>query len=633
MEQTITPCCEAVYAIRRWGEGYVEIRADGHLAVRPDPQRDTRIDLVQLTAWLRDSGLSLPVLVRFDDVLRDRVRRLRLAFEDAMAAAGYQGAYRPVYPIKVNQQRSVVQALLSAGGLGLEAGSKPELMAVLALVPAEQNVVCNGYKDREYIRLALIGRRLGQRVYIVIEQPAELDLVLEEAARLDVEPLLGVRVRLAAAAAGNWQNSGGERSKFGLSASQVLTLVRRLQATGRLGWLRMLHAHLGSQIPNLADIRAGVAELARFYAELRGLGATGLDTVDLGGGLGVDYEGSRSRAYCSMNYAPDGYAAAIVATLAETCRAKGLPQPDLITESGRALTAHHAVLITEVVDRERAGGLEAAPEATGVDGGLAALEQALAAARAGGLETGPAELFERAEAAVLAARARFAGGELDLVGRARADELFIAVCRALRPRLSAARRGQRELLDRINADLADKLFCNFSLFQSLPDVWAIDQIFPIVPLQRLHEPPTERGVIHDLTCDSDGCIAHYVDQDGIEASLPVHAFDPQQERYLLGVFMVGAYQEILGDIHNLFGDTDAVSIELAHGAADGWRLLDIEHGDSADELLSQVHFAPRALLARYRRRLDDAGLDPETREALYLELKAGLYGYTYLGRL
>ena len=624
-----TACCEPIYAIRRWGEGYFRANAAGHLCVRPDPAGDTEIDLAQLAGKLRDEGLSLPVLVRFDDILRHRVRTIRAAFEQAMARSGYQGAYRPVYPIKVNQQRSVVRAILSGGGIGLEAGSKPELMAVLALVPDGETVVCNGYKDREYVRLALIGRRLGLRVYLVIEKPSELELVVDEAARLGVEPLLGVRVRLAAAAAGKWQNSGGEKAKFGLSANQVLWLAERLRTVGGLGWLRLLHAHLGSQIPNLTDIGAGVAELARFYAELRSLGA-GLDTVDLGGGLGIDYEGTRTRAYCSVNYSPEGYAEAIVETLVAVCRENALPQPDIVTESGRALSAHHAVLITDVVDREQAGGLHPAlGQARDDDADVAALEQALAQAG----EEAPLEVFERAEAALLSARARFSRGPLGLAARARADELYAAVCRALRPRLSHAKSRQRELLDRINAELADKLFCNFSLFQSLPDVWAIDQIFPIVPLQRLNEPPTERGVVHDLTCDSDGCIAQYVDQDGIEASLPVHAFDPRAETYLLGIFLVGAYQEILGDIHNLFGDTDAVNIVLDNDAADGYRLLEPERGDSADELLSYVHFDPRELLARYRRRIEAAGLDGHERERLYLELKSGLYGYTYLGSL
>ncbi|KAA6185382.1 biosynthetic arginine decarboxylase [Thiohalocapsa marina] len=630
-------CCESIYAISRWGEGYFRINDAGHLCVRPDPARDTEIDLVSLAARLREEGLSLPVLLRFDDILRHRVRRLRGAFDSAMAGLGWGGAYRPVFPIKVNQQRSVVRAILSGGGIGLEAGSKPELMAVLALVPRDQTVVCNGYKDREYVRLALIGRRLGLRVFIVIEKPSELDLILEEAARLGVEPLLGVRARLAAAAAGNWQNSGGERAKFGLSANQILALVERLRAVNGLGWLRLLHAHLGSQIPTLQDIRAGVAELARFYAELCSLGA-GLDTVDFGGGLGVDYEGSRTRAYCSVNYSPEDYALAVMETLADVCRARGLADPDVVTESGRALTAHHAVLITDVVDREQAGGMTVAATEAGADDtdtgagadadpDLRTLQQALA--RAG--QEPPLELFERAETALLSARRRFADGRLGLAQRARADETYAAICRRLRTRLSHANRRQRELLDRINAELADKLFCNFSLFQSLPDVWALDQIFPIVPLQRLRDLPTERGVVHDLTCDSDGCIAAYVDQDGIEASLPVHAFDPRAEVYLLGIFMVGAYQEILGDIHNLFGDTDAVNLELDGQDPHGYRLLEPERGDSADELLSYVHFEPRELLSRYRRRLDTADLDREARERLYLELKAGLYGYTYLG--
>lgn len=628
-----SPICESIYAIPRWGEGYFHINAAGHLAVRPDPKTATDIDLALLARRLRDEGLSLPVLVRFDDILRHRVRTMRAVFEGAMARLDWRGTYRPVYPIKVNQQQSVVRAILSGGGIGLEAGSKPELMAVLALAPEGGMVICNGYKDREYVRLALIGRRLGLAVHIVIEKPSELELVLEEAARLGVEPLLGVRVRLAAAAAGNWQNSGGERAKFGLSAQQVLTLVSRLRDNGGLGWLRLLHAHLGSQIPNLADIRAGVTELCRFYTDLAARGCK-LDTLDIGGGLGVDYEGTHTRAYCSVNYALADYADAILGTAAAICREAGVADPHIVTESGRALSAHHAVLIMDVLDREHAGGLALTadtPPADTVDAGtdLAILQQTLAEADAGA----PLALFERAEAAVLAVREDFAAGRLSLSVRARADECYAAICRALRARLSHASRRQRELLDRLNGELADKLFCNFSLFQSLPDVWAIDQIFPIVPLQRLHEAPTERGVVHDLTCDSDGCIGHYVDADGIEASLPVHAFDPRADTYLLGVFMVGAYQEILGDIHNLFGDTDAVNIALDPQHPEGYRLSEPERGDSADELLGYVHFEPRELLARYRRRIDATGLPRGERERLYLELKAGLYGYTYLGSL
>lgn len=624
-----TACCDHIYGISRWGEGYFFIDDQGHLGVRPDPDRAETIDLVHLIARLRAAGLALPVLVRFDDLLRHRVRKLRAAFAAAIARHGYGGTYHPVYPIKVNQQRSVVQAILSAGGIGLEAGSKPELLAVLALAPPGETIVCNGYKDREYLRLALIGQRLGLRVFIVIEKPSELELVRAEATRLGIAPLLGVRVRLAAAASGNWQNSGGEKAKFGLSASQILALVADLRERGELGWLTLLHAHLGSQIPHLGDIAAGVTELARFYAELRHCGAP-LSVLDCGGGLGVDYEGTRTRAYCSVNYSIHDYADILVGHLARLCSEHNLPPPELITESGRALSAHHAVLVVDVIDREPAPGQQC-PAALAVDAAdpaLAALAEDFAAVA----HDPPAEVFARAAEHRAAVLDKFAQGALDLAARARADDLFAAICQALRPRLSPSNRRQRELLDSLDARLADKLFCNFSVFQSLPDVWAIDQIFPIVPLQRLHEEPTSRAILQDLTCDSDGCISHYVDSAGIAASLPLHEFVPGSENYLLGFFMVGAYQEILGDIHNLFGDTDAVNIELDPRAPDGYRLLEPERGDATEELLRAVHFEPRALLAGYRRLLAASALDPETREQFFLELKAGLYGYTYLDR-
>jgi arginine decarboxylase len=617
--------CEHIYAIPRWGEGYFTINCAGHLCVRPDPTGDTEIDLAVLAKRVREEGLALPVLARFNDILRHRVRSLHLAFEEAAAAVGYGGRYEPAYPIKVNQQRSVVQQVLREGWAGLEAGSKPELMAVLALSAADGLVICNGYKDREYIRLALIGQRLGLRVYIVVEKLSEVSLILQEAERLGIEPPLGVRVRLAAAAAGKWQSSGGEKAKFGLSANQVMQLARDLAAADRLGWLRLLHAHLGSQIPNIQDIKAGLRELVRYYAELRRLGAP-LATVDVGGGLGVDYEGTRTRSFCSVNYSLETYAQTVVETLAQECRKQRLPEPHLVSESGRAMTAHHAVLITNVIDREQAGGIGVTPRHDEGDELLDALARQLAAAA----EAPPQEVYANARGLLAEARERFEQDRMDLVGRARAEELFFATCRALAGRLNPSVRTHRELSDEIHALLADKLFCNLSLFQSMPDVWALDQIFPIVPLQRLNEVPGERAVVHDLTCDSDGCISHYVDEGGIEASLPIHPLEATEGDYLLGFFMVGAYQEILGDIHNLFGDTDAVNVELDPTAADGYRLLEPERGDSADELLSYVHFDPRALLTRYRRKLEDAGLERSEREQYFIELKAGLYGYTYL---
>jgi arginine decarboxylase len=615
--------CEQIYAIPRWGEGYFHIDAEGHLCVTPNPDGEDSVDLAALAHRLQEEGLSLPVLVRFNDILRHRVRSLHRAFESARRSVGYGGRYTPVYPIKVNQQRSVVEQILHGGVTGLEAGSKPELMAVLALSPPGGLVICNGYKDREYIRLALIGRALGLRLFIVIEKPSELPLILDEAERLGVEPLLGVRTRLAAEAAGKWQSSGGEKAKFGLNPGQLLDLVETLRVAGRLSWLQLLHAHMGSQIPNLQDIRKGLKELVRYYAELRRLGVP-LAVVDVGGGLGVDYEGTGTRDFCSINYNLGAYAGAVVDALLAICAEHDLPHPDIITESGRAMTAHHAVLITNVSDRE--GGESADPPPLS-----AADDDPLLRQLADNLErqdsSPPLELFETARELMGTVRHAFEAGRLDLAARARADALFAATCRVLPQRLESGSRRQRELLDRVNGLLAGKLFCNFSLFQSMPDVWGIEQIFPVVPLQRLHETPDRRAVLHDLTCDSDGCIKHYVDQDGIEASLPVHAPRPGED-YLLGFFLLGAYQEILGDMHNLFGDTDAVNLEL--DGQGGFRLLEPERGDSVDELLSDVHFDPRAMMNAYRRKLQAVDLDALTRKRYFVELKAGLYGYTYL---
>jgi len=613
------------YGIARWGGGYFEIGPGGRLLARPQPSSPVTVDLYQVAHDIRAAGLGWPVLVRFTDILRDRVAALRGAFTRACAEFDYPGQYTAVYPIKVNQQRSVVEQILAgdAEGVGLEAGSKPELMAVLALSRPDGVVVCNGYKDREYIRLALIGRALGHRVYIVVEKPSELDLVLAEAAALGVEPLLGVRIRLASSAAGKWQNSGGEKAKFGLSAAQVLDLVERLRRADRLHCLRLLHSHIGSQIPNLRDIRRGVGEVARFFQELRRLGAA-IEVVDVGGGLGIDYEGTGSRHYCSINYTLDGYAREVVKAVARVCTEHDLAPPAIFTESGRALTAHHAVLITNVIDREPApsgagdpGLDEDAPE---VLRGLAALAREADTAP-------PLELYQEARHALEEARDLFERGELTLEQRALAEQLYFAVCHRLRPRLLSTSRRQRELLDELNLQLAERVFCNFSLFQSLPDVWAIDQVFPVVPLHRLDEPPAVSGVLHDLTCDSDGCIDQYVDQDGVEATLPLH-LPREGEDYLIGIFLVGAYQEILGDMHNLFGDTDAVNLALDD--AGGYRLSQPERGDSVDELLRYVHFDPDQMLQTFRAKLRQVGVAERTADQFYDELKAGLFGYTYL---
>jgi len=610
--------------VQRWGEGYFEVGPQGCLQVRPDPQIPVRIDLHRLAHELKAAGLAWPVLVRFVDILHDRVRVLCRAFASARQELAYQGGYTALYPVKVNQQRTVVDEILAGGGacVGLEAGSKPELMAVLAHSPVGGMIVCNGYKDREYVRLALIGQRMGCRVYLVIEKLSELSLILHEAAAMGVSPLLGVRIRLSSSAAGKWQNSGGEKAKFGLTAGQLLQLVDRLRQAGRLDCLQLLHSHIGSQIPNLRDIRRGMAEAARFYGELRRLGAD-IRIVDVGGGLGVDYEGTGTRHFCSINYNLESYAREVVKAFKGICQERSLPHPHLCTESGRAMTAHHAVLITNVIECDPVaqddGGLEIGADQPDP---LRQLGRELQRA----LDDSPSEVYQESLHALEEVQEMFEQGRLDLEQRALAEAAFVQVCRRLLPRLRPESRRHRALLDRLHERLADRLYCNFSLFQSLPDAWAIDQVFPVMPLHRLLEAPCHSAVLHDLTCDSDGCLQSYVEHDGIEHSLRVHDLRPG-EPYLLGMFLVGAYQEILGDMHNLFGDTDTVNVRL--DGKGGYYLSEIERGDSVDELLRYVHFSPEALQDAYRDKLAQAGLGEEEAAALFQELDAGLHGYTY----
>jgi len=621
-----------IYSIKHWSDGYFDINEAGHLVASPRRSNGGTIDLYELVDEFHQAGLSLPVLIRFTDILHDRVTDLCQAFETAIGRHDYRGRYCAVYPIKVNQQRHVVDEVLSTfgpgsadGGLqrvGLEAGSKPELMIVLAQAGSRgATIICNGYKDREYIRLALIGRQLGYRIHLVVEKLSELELIIQEAQAMGIRPMLGMRARLASIGKGNWQNTGGEKSKFGLSASQMLVMLRRLREAGLLDCLQLLHVHLGSQIANLRDIRAGLQEAMRCYSELVKLGAP-LASLDVGGGLGVDYEGTRSRSYCSMNYSLQDYADSIVSIVTELCRENGLSHPDIITESGRAMTAHHAVLVTNVIDVERQA--EAVPEA--VDDEAEVISGLRTCLSDDGKRT-VSECYHDAVYGLTQARELFNQGRLTLEQRGLAEQIYFAVCHRLRPLLQSAVRTQHELLDAINDQLADKVFCNFSLFQSLPDVWAIEQVFPIVPLHLLDVRPERRGIITDITCDSDGRIDHYVDNEGVEASLPLHDWQAGQP-YLLGVFMVGAYQEILGDCHNLFGDTHSANVELC---ADGsHRLYAVRSGDTVDNVLRAVDFDVNELAAIYRQQIEESALSATEQKQYLDELVAGLEGYTYL---
>jgi len=593
------------YAIDSWGQGYFSINAAGHVSVKPSSDKDVVLDLYEIAQSLNDKKLSLPVLVRFTDILKDRVTQLSNAFQKACANNDYQGSYTPVYPIKVNQQRKVVEGILAADNIGLEAGSKPELLAIMAL-SNNGVVVCNGYKDRAYIRLALIGLKMGLNLYLVIEKPLELELIIEEAARLNIKPQLGVRIRLSSISAGKWQNSGGEKSKFGLHAPEVLQLIERLKQAGLLDTLKLMHFHMGSQIANIHDIKVALKEAGQFYVELHRLGAN-VKIVDAGGGLGVDYDGSHSRRESSINYSLDEYAQNIVRSFADICAEKQVPQPDIITESGRALTAHHAVLITNVTDIESVYANHAELQALPEPGNLV-------------------EHYHDAQFDLAEARARFTQDKLSITGLAEAENNYALLCRQLQNKLNPNNQSEAAILQELDEKLADKVFCNFSLFQSMPDIWGIDQIFPIMPIHRLDEQPRHRAVIQDLTCDSDGRIDQYIDGQNIEKTLPVHEIDSKKP-YLIGFFMVGAYQEILGDMHNLFGDTHSINIALND---QGYHFNDLHEGEHVSELLDYVHINSEDLKTAYREKLANSDLSELQRQEYEQELLAGLMSYTYL---
>lgn len=610
------------WSVPHWSDGYFDVDDAGRIVAQPRGPGGPRVALPDVVAAAESQGLKLPLLVRFADILGDKLARMQRAFNGAMSDLGYTGGYTSIYPIKVNQHQSVAGELVARGGegFGLEAGSKPELIAVLGLSRGGL-VVCNGYKDREYLRLALIGRMLGLDVHIVIEKPSELAIALEEARALGVEPRFGVRMRLASIAAGKWQNTGGDKAKFGLSPRQVLDLVETLRTEGRLDCLRLLHFHMGSQISNIRDIAHGMREATRYWVELSRLGVN-VDHVDVGGGLGVDYEGTRSRSDCSINYGLDQYAATIVAPLADAAREHGLSPPRVLTEAGRALTAHHAVLVANVSEVEEAprGAVPSASEdEPAVIRHLREIHDALGKRPA-------LELFHEAQHYQAEGHSLYAHGALSLADRARLDDLWYAIAHGVRGRLLPDERAHRSVIDELDAKLVDKYFVNFSVFQSTPDVWAIDQVFPIAPIERLGEAPTRRGVIGDLTCDSDGRIDHYVDSEGVDASLPLHPLR-SGESYRLGIFMVGAYQETLGDNHNLFGDTDSIDVRLT---ADGHAIEHPRRGDTADRVLGFVGYDANAIRLAFAQKIARAGLERPVADSVRAALEAGLTAYTYL---
>ena len=624
-----------LYNTEGWGGGYFDINAEGHVIVRPDRRHPERaLDLLQLAMDLEEQGVTLPVLLRFSDILRSRIEQLSSSFDHAIREFEYAGGYTTVYPIKVNQQRHVVEEIVQFGqshGVGLECGSKPELQAVLALAErTDHMIVCNGYKDHEFMRLALMGQKLGHQVFIVLEQVSELEVLLEVADEMQVTPTAGIRIKLASAGAGRWAQSGGEKSKFGLNASDLVKVIDTLRSIGRLDILRLIHFHLGSQITDIHVIKHGLTEIARFYAELRAMGVE-ITHVDVGGGLGVDYDGTNSTANASVNYTLQEYANDVVYTIAETCREHELPMPHLISESGRALTAHHALLLLKVIDVESHADPQV-PELAEEDHSL--LHEMLADLKALAKPKISArrvrEAYHDATFDKERAQQLFNSGVFTLRQRALAEQIYLATVNAIARIAMKDRDTYEDVVIDLEKNLMDRYFCNFSVFQSLPDSWAIDQLFPIMPIHRLDERPTRRGTLQDITCDSDGKIDRFVGERAGRPSLELHS-PRDDEAYVLGIFLTGAYQEILGDLHNLFGDTNAVHIRLSDQDGSSYEITDLVHGDTVTEVLNYVQFRAPDLLTTFRRKVAAAkSLTRQEANTFIAEYVAGLEGYTYL---
>jgi arginine decarboxylase len=617
-----------LYNVPGWGRDFFSINSAGRVEVAPAGSGSPKIDLKELVDDLRSRGLNLPFLIRFSDILKARVQQLCGSFQQAIAENEYKGNYRGVYPIKVNQQRHVVEELVEYGrpyNLGIEAGSKPELLVALALQDnPDALILCNGYKDKAYIETALLAQKLGRHVIIIMDRVAEMETVLAAAAELGIRPVVGVRARLSTKGAGKWVESTGDRSKFGLTTAEIVATVERLRSEGMLDCLQLLHFHIGSQISAIRAVKDALQEASRIYVELHALGAN-MRFIDCGGGLGVDYDGSQTNFHSSVNYTLQEYASDIVSQVAEACNAEGVPHPDIVTESGRALVAHHSVLVFNVLGTNEILGGQI-PESLARDEHR--VIQNLYETYAGVSRKNFLEAYHDALQIKEEAINAFKLGILDLKARARVEELFWATCERILKIV-------RDLpyvpddLEGLERQLSDTYYCNFSLFQSLPDHWAVRQLFPTMPIDRLNKAPTRRAVLADLTCDSDGKMDEFIDLRDVKHFLDLHPLNG--EPYYIATFLVGAYQEILGDLHNLFGDTDAVHVRLD---GDDYRIEHVVEGDSVTEVLSYVQYSKEDLVARVRRAVENAvrekRLSPAESGRLMRRYEEGLEGYTYL---
>ncbi|MBF1433930.1 MAG: biosynthetic arginine decarboxylase [Prevotella nanceiensis] len=618
-----------LYNINGWGVSYFGINEEGNVYVSPSKDQ-TRIDLKEVMNELALRDVTTPVLLRFPDILDNRIEQTASCFQKAKEEYDYKAENFIIYPIKVNQMQPVVEEIISHGrkfNLGLEAGSKPELHAVIAVqCQSDSLIICNGYKDQSYIELALLAQKMGKRIFIVIEKLNELEIIAKAAKKLNVKPNLGIRIKLASSGSGKWEESGGDASKFGLTSSELLEALRILDEKGLHNCLRLIHFHIGSQITKIRRIQTALREAAQFYINLHKMGYN-VDFVDCGGGLGVDYDGTRSpSSESSVNYTIQEYVNDCVYTFVDAANKNNIQHPNIITESGRSLAAHHSVLVIDVLETASLPRMSEEFEPTETDHQLVKDLYEIWD------NLNPRSILEDwhdAEQIREEALDLFAHGIVDLKTRAEIEGMYWSICREINT-LTKQLKHVPEELRKMDKLLADKYFCNFSLFQSLPDSWAIDQLFPILPIQRLDERPTRNATLQDITCDSDGKIANFVTNRHISHVLPVHQLK-KTEQYYLGVFLVGAYQEILGDMHNLFGDTNAVHISVKDGR---YHIDQIIDGETVEEVLDYVQYNPKKLVRQLEiwvaKSVKAGKISLEEGKEFLSNYRSGLYGYTYL---
>src|SRR5579872_1131375 len=617
-----------LYDVASWGKGYFSVGKNGHLWVHPDKDSNRGLDLKELVDNLQLRGIALPLLIRLGEILKPRLGEMHQAFQNAIAEHGYHGSYRCVYPIKVNQQRQVVEEVFKYGRpyhFGLEAGSKPELLAVLAIADNETPIICNGFKDDEYIEMVMLAKKIGRQIIPVVEKYTELDLILKHSQRVGVRPVIGLRLKLAARGSGRWKSSGGYRSKFGLTVSEALHALDQMKAAGMEDCLELLHFHLGSQITNIRQIKAAVMEAARIYVELKRAGA-GLKFLDVGGGLGIDYDGSQTDFESSVNYTLQEYANDVVYNIQSVCDEAEVAHPTIVSESGRAIAAYHSVLVFNVLGVTGFGDQESVPEISDdVEQPVTDLQETLRGLSNKNL----LESFHDAQQSLDSALNLFSLGYLPLQQRSWAESIYWLICLRIQ-KLAKELAYFPEELEGLDGLLSDTYFCNFSLFQSMPDSWAVKQLFPIMPIHRLEEQPSRPGILGDISCDSDGKVDQFIDRRDVKKTLLLHPFNG--EPYILGAFLVGAYQEILGDLHNLFGDTNAVHVALDENGA--VVLEAVIRGDTVREVLDYVQFHSRTLLDQFRKDVEiavrDGRINYEESGALLRFYEDGLNGYTYL---